>query len=68
MTDILSQNSKKKKYPKSVTGLLRLEEKRFVQDACYFINKGRATAQAVTCRLPTAVAQVETQVWSCGIL
>jgi hypothetical protein len=37
MRDILSKNSKKE-YPKSVTGLLRLEEKRFVQGACYFIN------------------------------
>jgi hypothetical protein len=25
-------------YPKSVTGLLRLEEKRFMQDVCYFMN------------------------------
>jgi hypothetical protein len=36
--DILSENSKKE-YPKSVTELLRLEEKRFVQGVCYFINK-----------------------------
>jgi hypothetical protein len=28
----------KKEYPKSVTGLLRLEEKRFLQGFCYFIN------------------------------
>jgi hypothetical protein len=35
--DILSENSKKE-YPKSVTKLLRLEEKRFTQGACYFIN------------------------------
>jgi hypothetical protein len=34
---ILPENSKKE-YPKSVTELIRLEEKRFVQDACYFIN------------------------------
>jgi hypothetical protein len=27
------------KYPKSVTELLRQEEKRFVQGICYFINK-----------------------------
>jgi hypothetical protein len=38
MMDILSANSKKE-YPKSVTELLRLEEKRFVQGVCYFINK-----------------------------
>jgi hypothetical protein len=37
MMDILSGNSKKE-YPKSVTELLRLEEKRFLQDVCYFIN------------------------------
>jgi hypothetical protein len=36
--DILSENSKRE-YPKSVTELLRLEEKRFVQGVCYFINK-----------------------------
>jgi hypothetical protein len=34
---ILSGNSKKE-YLKSVTELLRLEEKRFVQGVCYFIN------------------------------
>jgi hypothetical protein len=34
--DILSENCKKE-YPKSVTELLRLEEKRFVQGVCYFI-------------------------------
>jgi hypothetical protein len=33
MMDILSENSKKE-YPKSVTELLRLEEKGFVQDFC----------------------------------
>jgi hypothetical protein len=38
MMDILSENSKKE-YPKSVTELLRLEEKRLVQGICYFINK-----------------------------
>jgi hypothetical protein len=38
MIDILSENSKKE-YPKSVTQLLRLEEKRFVQGVSYFINK-----------------------------
>jgi hypothetical protein len=38
MMDILPENSKKE-YPKSVTELLRLEEKRFVQGVCYFINK-----------------------------
>jgi hypothetical protein len=29
---------------------------------------GRATAQAVSCWLPTAAALVQTRVWSCGIL
>jgi hypothetical protein len=38
MMGILSENSKKE-YPASVTELLRLEEKRFVQGICYFINK-----------------------------
>jgi hypothetical protein len=38
MMDILSENSNKE-YPKSVTELLRLEEKRFVQGICYFVNK-----------------------------
>jgi L-rhamnose mutarotase len=37
MDDIHSENSKKK-YQKSVTELLRLEEKRFVQGVCYYIN------------------------------
>jgi hypothetical protein len=37
MMDILSENSKKE-YPKWVTELLRLEEKRFLQGVCYFIN------------------------------
>jgi hypothetical protein len=37
MMDILSENSKKE-YPKSVTELLRLEEKRFLQGVCCFIN------------------------------
>jgi hypothetical protein len=36
--DILSENGKKE-YPKSLTEILRLEEKRFSQGACYFINK-----------------------------
>jgi hypothetical protein len=36
--DILSTNSKKD-YSKSVTELLRLEGKRFVQGVCYFINR-----------------------------
>jgi hypothetical protein len=31
--------SSKTEYPKSLTDLLRLEEDRFVQGACYFINK-----------------------------
>jgi hypothetical protein len=30
--------------------------------------KGRAIAQAVSRRLPTAMARVQTRVWSCGIL
>jgi hypothetical protein len=39
MMDILSENCKKKKeYSQSVTEPLRLDEKRFVQGACYFIN------------------------------
>jgi hypothetical protein len=38
MIDILSENSKKE-YPKSVTELLKIEEKRFVQGVCYVINK-----------------------------
>jgi hypothetical protein len=40
MIDILPENGKKE-YPNSVTELLRLEEKRFVQGVCYFINKIR---------------------------
>jgi hypothetical protein len=38
MMDILSENSKKE-YPTSVTELLRIEEKIFVQGVCHFINK-----------------------------
>jgi hypothetical protein len=38
MKDILSESSKKE-YPKPVTELLRVEEKRFMQGICYFINK-----------------------------
>jgi hypothetical protein len=38
MMAILSKN-KKREYPKSVTELLRLVEKRFVQSVSYFINK-----------------------------
>jgi hypothetical protein len=38
MVSILSEN-RKKEYPKSLTELLRLEEKRFVQGVSYFINK-----------------------------
>jgi hypothetical protein len=37
MIDILSEKSKKN-YPKSVKELLRLEEKRFLQGVCSFIN------------------------------
>jgi hypothetical protein len=37
MRYILSENSNKV-YPKSVTELLRLQEKNFVQGVCYFIN------------------------------
>jgi hypothetical protein len=36
--DVLSENSKKE-YPQSVTELLRIEEKRFVQGVCYFIKQ-----------------------------
>jgi hypothetical protein len=32
------------------------------------INNGRAIAQAVSRRLPTAAVRVQTRVWSCGIL
>jgi hypothetical protein len=38
MRDILSENSKKE-HRKSITQLSRLEEKRFLQGVCYFINK-----------------------------
>jgi hypothetical protein len=31
-------------------------------------KRGRAIAQAVSRRLPTAAARVQTRVWSCGIL
>jgi hypothetical protein len=31
-------------------------------------KKGRAIAQAVSRRFPTAAARVQTRVWSCGIL
>jgi hypothetical protein len=31
-------------------------------------HSGRAIAQAVSRRLPTAAARVQTRVWSCGIL
>jgi hypothetical protein len=34
----------------------------------YILNRGRAIAQAVSRRLPTAAARVQTRVWSCGIL
>jgi hypothetical protein len=32
------------------------------------VRRGRAIAQAVSRRLPTAAARVQTRVWSCGIL
>jgi hypothetical protein len=35
--DVLSENGRKE-YPETVTELLRLEGKRFVQGAYYFIN------------------------------
>jgi hypothetical protein len=38
MMDILSENSKKE-YPVWLKELLRLEEKRFVQGVCFFLNK-----------------------------
>jgi hypothetical protein len=31
-------------------------------------KEGRAIAQAVSRRLPTAAARVQTRIWSCGIL
>jgi hypothetical protein len=34
----------------------------------YQLQWGHAIAQAVSRRLPTEVARVETRVWSCGIL
>jgi hypothetical protein len=34
----------------------------------YSLVVGRAIAQAVSRRLPTAAARVQTGVWSCGIL
>jgi hypothetical protein len=33
-----------------------------------YLAEGRAIAQAVTRRLPTAAVRVQTRVWSCGIL
>jgi hypothetical protein len=38
MVAILSEN-REKEYPKSVTELLRVEEKRSVQGVSYFVNK-----------------------------
>jgi hypothetical protein len=35
---------------------------------CINVPSGRAIAQAVSCRLPTAAARVQTRVWSHGIL
>jgi hypothetical protein len=41
----------------------------FVKVLCYKPEgRGRAIAQAVSRRLPTAAALVQTRVWSCGIL
>jgi hypothetical protein len=37
-------------------------------DALVMRWDGRAIAQAVSRRLPTAAARVQTRVWSCGIL
>jgi hypothetical protein len=34
----------------------------------YYLSDGRAIAQAVSRRLPTAAARVQIRVWSCGIL
>jgi hypothetical protein len=55
--------------------ITRLDSFRRVQQIAFisivfsmFRGKGRAIAQAVSRRLPTAAAQVETRVWSCGIL
>jgi hypothetical protein len=36
--------------------------------ACVTRGEGRAIAQAVSRRLPTSAARVQTQVWLCGIL
>jgi hypothetical protein len=38
------------------------------QETPLYCFRGRAIAQAVSRQLPTAAAQVQTQVWSCGIL
>jgi hypothetical protein len=35
---------------------------------CKLLEVGRAIDQAVSRRLPTAAARVQTRVWSCGIL
>jgi hypothetical protein len=35
---------------------------------CQDSTTGRTIAQAVSCRLPTAMARVQNRVWSCGIL
>jgi hypothetical protein len=34
----------------------------------FIVILGRAIAQAVSRRFPTAAARVQTRVWSCGIL
>jgi hypothetical protein len=46
--DTLSENCKTE-YPKSLTELLRLEEKRFVLGIHYFINKISSQQEAVAC-------------------
>jgi hypothetical protein len=40
---------------------------RFVLESCRYCAAGRAIAQAVSRRLPTAAARVRAQVRSCGI-
>jgi hypothetical protein len=47
---------------------LELKKKKKTLQANVWIVLGRAIAQAVSRRLPTAAARVQTRVWSCGIL
>jgi hypothetical protein len=43
-----------------------LKQNSFLSDIAFTV--GRAIAQAVSRRLPTLAARVQTRVWSCGIL